>query len=72
MNLSQGCDALNGAEIVPTLAGRTIVNVETVCSHGGWDEHWFLRLFLDDGRAVEIHGWGYDAWGIDLQEARLD
>ncbi len=53
---------------VESMVGRTIVaaTYEDASPDHEWDEHEFVTVTLDDGRTIVFHGYGYDAWGIDV------
>lgn len=68
-----GCERLEAleAERLETLrvskAGRTIRGVEI---HHGESGPETVELTLDDGRHIEIRGWGHDWWGVNFEERR--
>lgn len=59
-------------ELMDSLVGHRIERAECWTDpKADWDEHNYYRLHLDDGRVVELHGWGYDAWGANAEEVEL-
>jgi len=55
------------AEIVESMVGRTIIAAryeDTAWPGQEWCGHEEVTLTLDDGRIVNIAGWGHDAWGV--------
>jgi hypothetical protein len=52
-------------ELVQTLVGHTITAVEI---EGSERHHSQCRLTLSDGRVIEFVGWGYDEWGLSVEE----
>lgn len=60
------------AALVASLVGRTIVDAAWFDAQGGWGPHEFAVLLLDDGRLIEFHAWGHDAWGVTIGESTAD
>lgn len=55
-------------ELVKSLVGRRIV-AATWADHSpdhDWTGHEYALLELDDGRVVEFHAIGHDAWGATV------
>lgn len=54
--------------IVPSLVGATISAASIRSTDPGFADEDELFLTFEDGRVVRIKAWGYDAWGLDIDE----
>lgn len=56
------------AKLVESMVGQTITAAVWGDYCVGWGSNEFARLTLGDGRTVEFHGWGHDAWGATVED----